>query len=44
MKKNLTCILCPVGCEITVTVTGNTIEKSKGINVNEVYHMLLMNF
>ena len=34
MKKNLTCILCPVGCEIIVTVTGNTIEKIVGNQCN----------
>ncbi len=30
MQKTLTCIICPVGCEITVTGTGNTIEKIEG--------------
>jgi CxxC motif-containing protein len=30
MQKTLTCIICPVGCEITVTGIGKTIEKIEG--------------
>lgn len=30
MQKTLTCIICPVGCEITVTGTGDAIEKIEG--------------
>jgi len=30
MEKKLTCIICPVGCEITVTATGKSIEKIEG--------------
>ncbi len=30
MQKKFTCIICPVGCEITVTGTANTIEKIEG--------------
>lgn len=30
MQKTITCIICPVGCEITVTATGKTIEKIEG--------------
>lgn len=30
MQKTFTCIICPVGCEITVTGTSNAIEKIEG--------------
>lgn len=30
MQKTLTCIICPVGCEITVTGIDKTIEKIEG--------------
>ncbi len=30
MQKTFTCIICPIGCEITVTATGDTIEKIEG--------------
>ncbi|GLI51866.1 molybdopterin oxidoreductase [Tepidanaerobacter syntrophicus] len=30
MQKKITCIICPVGCEITVTGTKDTIEKIEG--------------
>jgi CxxC motif-containing protein len=30
MQKTFTCIICPVGCEITVTATGDTIERIEG--------------
>lgn len=30
MQKTFTCIICPVGCEITVTAEGNKIEKIEG--------------
>lgn len=43
MKRNLTCIVCPMGCSITVTydengitdITGNTCPKGKEYAQNE---------
>ena len=47
MKKELTCIVCPVGCRLTVTlgengtvesVTGNTCPRGKQYAIDECTH------
>ena len=45
MKRNLTCIICPRGCSITVEstadglkVTGNTCSRGKEYAINECTH------
>lgn len=43
MKRNLTCIVCPIGCQLSVTlengvvteVTGNTCPRGKQYAINE---------
>lgn len=46
MKRNLTCIVCPLGCDITVTlddgkvtsITGNTCPRGAAYAENECTH------
>ena len=46
MKRNLTCIVCPIGCQLSVTlengvvteVTGNTCPRGKTYAENELTH------
>lgn len=46
MKRNLTCIVCPIGCQLTVTledgvvteVTGNTCPRGKQYAIDECTH------
>ena len=35
MIKNLTCIVCPVGCNLEAEVEGNTVKKSAATSVKE---------
>ncbi len=48
MKREMTCIICPIGCQLTVTqeadgsfcVTGNTCPRGKSYAITECTHPL----